>query len=58
MVNYKCVGMFGKAITNLSKRERDFVIDRLIQIGYLDEDMNITKSGDSVVLNNLSLSQY
>ena len=58
LVNYKCVGMFGKAITHLSKKERAFVIDRLIRIGYLDEDMNITKKGDSFVLNNLSLSQY
>ena len=30
LVNYKCVGYFGKCVAHLNSQERNFVIDELI----------------------------
>ena len=58
LVNYKFVGMFGKCITHLNSKERDYVIDELIRRGYLDNNMNISSSAQEVILKNLDLFQY
>lgn len=58
LVNYKCVGYFGKCIKSLTLIERDYVIDTLIERGYLTEKMIITKEGDEVIKRNLELLQH
>lgn len=58
LVNYKCVGYFGKCIKSLTLNERDYVIDTLIERGYLTEKMVITKEGDEVIKRNLELLQH
>ena len=58
LVNYKCVGYFGKAIKSLNKTERSRVVDRLISLGYLTDNMQITANGNEVIKENLSLMQY
>ena len=58
LVNYKCTGLFGKCITHLNSKERDYVIDELIRRGYLDNNMNITPSAQEVILKNFDLFQY
>lgn len=58
LVNYKCVGYFGKCIKSLTLIERDYVIDTLIERGYLTEKMVITKEGDEVIKRNLELLQH
>ena len=58
LVNYKCVGYFGKCIKHFSLNERDYVIDTLIERGYLTEKMVITKEGDEVIKRNLDLLQH
>lgn len=58
LVNYKCVGYFGKCIRHFTLQERSFVIDELIKRGYLDSDMNLTKLSQEVIRENLELAQY
>ena len=58
IVNYKCVGHFGKCIKSLALKERVYVIDTLIERGYLTEKMIITKEGDEVIKRNLDLLQH
>ena len=58
LVNYKCTGFFGKCITHLNSKERDYVIDELIRRGYLDNNMSITPSAKDVILKNFDLFQY
>lgn len=58
LVNYKCVGYFGKCVAHLTLQERDFIIDELIKRGYLNNDMSLTKSSQTVILKNLNLLQY
>ena len=58
LVNYKCAGYFGKCVAHLDSQERNFVIDELIRRGYLNSDMSITKSAQTVILKNLNLLQY
>ena len=58
LVNYKCVGYFGKCVAHLNSQERDFVINELIKRGYLNSDMSIAKSAQTVILKNLNLLQY
>ena len=58
LVNYKCVGYFGKCIKHFSLNERVYVIDTLIERGYLTEKMVITKEGDEVIKRNLDLLQH
>ena len=58
LVNYKCVGYFGKCVAHLNSQERNFVIDELIKRGYLNSDMSIAKSAQTVILKNLNLLQY
>ena len=53
LVNYKFVGYFGKCVAHLNSKERNFVIDELIKRGYLNSDMSITKSAQTVILKNL-----
>ena len=58
LVNYKCTGFFGKCITHLNSKERDYVIDELIRRGYLDNNMNISSSAQEVILKNIDLFQH
>ena len=58
LVNYKCVGYFGKCIKSFTLKERAYVIDTLIERGYLTEEMIITKEGDDVIRRNLELLQH
>ena len=58
LVNYKCVGYFGKCFKSLSSSERDYVIDELIRRGYIGENMALTKKSQQVILGNLNLCQY
>ena len=58
LVNYKCIGFFGKCITHLNSKERNYVIDELIRRGYIDNNMNILPSAKDVILKNLDLLQY
>ena len=58
LVNYKCVGYFGKCIKHFTLQERIFVIDELIRRGYIDNKMKLTELSHDVVLNNLNLFQY
>ena len=58
LVNYKCTGFFGKCITHLNSKERDYVIDELIRRGYHDNNMNISSSPQEVILKNIDLFQY
>lgn len=58
LVNYKFAGYFGKCVAHLNSKERDFVIDELIRRGYLNSDMSIAKSSQTVILKNLNLLQY
>ena len=58
LVNYKCVGYFGKCFKSLSSSERNYVIDELIKRGYLNSDMTFTKLSQKVIEKNLNLLQY
>ena len=58
LVNYKCAGYFGKCVAHLNSQERNFVIDELIRLGYIDNNMKLTELSHDVVLNNLNLFQY
>ena len=58
LVNYKCVGYFGKCVAHLNYQERNFVIDELIRRGYIDNKMKLTELSHHIVLNNLNLLQY
>lgn len=58
LVNYKCVGYFGKCFKSLNSNERDYVIDELVKRGYLDENMTLTKKSKQVILDNSNLCQY
>ena len=58
LVNYRCVGYFGKCVAHLTSKERDFVIDELIRMGYLNSDMSFTKLSQTVIGKNLNLLQY
>ena len=58
LVNYRCVGYFGKCITHLTGREKNYVIDELVRRGYINDDMKLTELAHEVVLNNLNLCQY
>ena len=58
LVNYKCIGFFGKCIAHLNSKERDYVIDELIRRGYLDNNMSIMPSAQEVILKNVDLFQY
>ena len=58
LVNYRCVGYFGKCVAHLTSKERNFVIDELIKRGYLNSDMTFTKLSQTVIGKNLNLLQY
>ena len=58
LVNYKCVGYFGKCVKSLNSSERGYVIDELIKRGYIDKNMSLTKKSQQVILDNLNLCQY
>lgn len=58
LVNYRCVGYFGKCISHLTAKERNYVIDELIRRGYINDDMKLTELSHEVVLANLNLCQY
>ena len=58
LVNYKCVGYFGKCFKSLTSSERNYVINELIRRGYIDENMSLTKKSQQVILGNLNLCQY
>ena len=57
LVNYKCTGFFGKCITHLNSKERDYVIDELIRRGYINDNMKLTELAHDVVLAHLNLCQ-
>ncbi len=59
LVNFKCVGYFGKCFRALSSSERSKAIDEMIIRGWLrEEPFSITPEGDKVVKENLNLCQY
>ena len=58
LVNYKCVGYFGKCVKSLNSSERGYVIDELIKRGYIDENMALTEKSQQVISDNLNLCQY
>lgn len=59
LVNYKCVGFFGKCFRPLTRAERTRAVDEMMARGWLkDNPMRITAAGDEVILRNLALCQY
>ena len=58
LVNLKCVGYFGKCLTNLNSDEREFVIQTLIDRGYINYNIVLQPAAKDVVLANLHLCQY
>jgi len=59
LVNFKCVGYFGKCFRPFTLKEREKAVDTMIERGWLTENpLKVTTRGDEVVKNNLSLSQY
>ena len=58
LVNLKCVGYFGKCLTPLNSKEREFVIQTLINRGYINYDIVLQPSAKDVILANLNLCQY
>lgn len=58
LVNYKCVGYFGKCIKHFSLNERRSVVNKIIENEWLKEDLTFTDKGNNVVKANLSLCQY
>lgn len=58
LVNYRCVGYFGKCIAHLTNKEKNYVIDELIRRNYINDNMKLTELANDVVLNNLNLCQY
>ena len=58
LVNYKCVGYFGKCIAHLTDKEKNYVIDELVRRGYINNDMKFTELAHDVVLAHLNLCQY
>lgn len=57
IVNYKCLGYFGKCFTPFTSKERNFIIDSLISKGWLYENMNITCIGNDIIKRNIDLLQ-
>lgn len=58
IVNYKCVGYFGKCLRPFSQKERSNIIDEMIKRNWLTERMEITPEGDKIIRANLDLAQY
>ena len=59
LVNYKCVGYFGKCFTHFSKRERAYIVHQIVDVNnWLTNDMIFTTKGNKVAKENLHLCQY
>ena len=58
LVNYKCVGYFGKCIKHFSLNEKRAVVNKIIENEWLKEDLTFTDKGNNVVKANLNLCQY
>ena len=58
LVNYKCVGYFGKCLTPFPISQRGRVVETLISRGYLTENLKITDAAKDVIISNLHLCQY
>ena len=58
LVNLKCVGYFGKCITPLNSKEREFVIQTLIDRGYINDNIVLQPAAKDIILKNLDLCQY
>ena len=58
LVNLKCVGYFGKCLTHLNSREREFVIQTLVDRGYINDYIVLQPAAKDIILKNLNLLQY
>lgn len=56
LVDIKCVGYFKSP--GLSKKERGYILDTLIERGLLDEHCNPTSESQKIVIENLSLAHF
>lgn len=57
LVNYKCLGYFGRCFRPFNKKERSYIIDMLIFNKWINENMVITCSGNEIIKSNLDLLQ-
>lgn len=58
LVNYKCLGKFGKCLRGFSAKERAQVLDIWEGEGWITPGtLKITGAGDMVIIQNLSLCE-
>lgn len=57
LVSLKCNGYFGKSFTPLTKKERLYVVETLIDRGYLDEKLNVLPKAKNIITENLQLNK-
>ena len=55
LVTYKCLGYFGKSFTPFNMRERNYIVNYMIEKNWLTEGMLLTPDGDEIVKSNLIL---
>ena len=58
IVNYKCVGYFGKALRTFSLKDRRAIVNELINRNWITSDMQLTEIGNNIVKSNINLCQY
>ena len=58
LVNYKCVGYFGKVLRSFSLKDKRTIINELINRECITNDMQLTEKGHSLVKDNINLCQY
>ena len=58
LVNYKCVGYFGKVLRSFNLRDKRTIINELINREWITNDMQLTEKGHSLVKDNINLCQY
>ncbi len=58
LVNFRCVGYFGRCLRPFSLSERSGIVDSIISRGWMTEDLAVTPAGDAIVKKNLHLCQY
>lgn len=60
LVNIYCVGYPGKCLKSLTKPERVYVLDELVNRGLVTENIHITREGINKIKNEklLDLCQY
>ena len=58
LVTYKCLGYFGKSFTPFTMPERNYIVNYMIEKGWLTESMALTTDGDNIVKSNLTMLNY